>query len=67
MSDLTAIKSGKVLFIEIKTPKGVVSEYQKEFEKHIESAGGIYWVVRSVEELNEKLKKEGLSDMKVLF
>ena len=35
VSDLTAIKNGIVVFIEVKLPNGKQSEHQKEFEKQI--------------------------------
>lgn len=47
-SDLTALKNGITLYIEIKTPKGKQSEYQKQFQHDIELHGGIYILARSV-------------------
>ena len=58
MADLTAIKNGKVIFVEVKTPKGRLGEYQRKFKRDIEEHGGIYLVVRSVEELEKALNKE---------
>jgi len=51
MSDLTAVKDGKVLFIEIKTETGKLSDNQLVFQKEIESRGGNYLVIRSVEQI----------------
>lgn len=41
--DLTAIKNGKVLQIEIKAGKGVQSEKQEEFMADWVSSGGFYY------------------------
>ena len=50
MADLTACKGGTVVFIEVKTPKGYLSEYQKKFQRDIASYGCIYEVARSIED-----------------
>lgn len=52
LSDLVAIKGGKVVWIELKKPgKSVQSEKQIIFQEQIESHGGIYRVVRGIEDL----------------
>ena len=56
LSDLTAIKNGNTLYIEVKTPKGVQSKYQKEFQEAIESHGGTYILARSIEDVKPYLK-----------
>jgi len=56
MSDLTAIKDGKVLFIELKTATGRQSDAQLVFQKEIESRGGTYLLIRSVEQMIAYLK-----------
>lgn len=38
--DLTALKDGKTLYIEIKTPTGCQSVYQVEFQQICEAHGG---------------------------
>lgn len=53
ISDLIALKEGKVLFIELKSPKGKLSPYQEAFKQAVESYGGAYIVVRSVDDLME--------------
>jgi|SaaInlLV_10m_DNA_2_1039722.scaffolds.fasta_scaffold04001_8 hypothetical protein len=50
VSDIIAVKNGKVLFIEVKTDTGRQSEHQKEFERCIQNTGGGYYVVRSLGE-----------------
>ncbi len=58
ISDITAIKSGFVLFIEVKAYNGKQSEDQKIFEKNIRDHGGNYicgtsdYIIRELEELN---------------
>jgi len=49
--DIIAIKDGRVLFIECKTPTGRQSKHQQWFENQIISHGGTYWIVKSALEL----------------
>jgi Holliday junction resolvase len=51
LSDLVAIKSGKVVHIEVKTPTGKLSEYQQKFRDDVEAHGGEYLVARKVEDV----------------
>jgi Holliday junction resolvase len=51
IADIVAVRSGKVLWIECKGPKGKQSEAQKLFEQNITAAGGLYLLVRDFEEL----------------
>ena len=64
VSDLIAIKDGRLIFVELKAPEGVdkrgrkkkagrQSENQVKFEFDVESHGGEYFVVRSVEDIAE--------------
>jgi len=53
MSDLTAIKDGTTLYLEIKMAKGKLSEKQLIFQQQIESHGGKYLVIRSLEDIQE--------------
>lgn len=64
VSDFIALKGGKVLFLEIKTPAGKDKRGRKkaagkqsgnqiDFEREIDSRGGMYFVVRSVEDIAE--------------
>ncbi len=48
ISDLTAIKNGFVIFIEIKTATGKLSNAQKEFSINIEKNNGNYWICRNI-------------------
>ena len=51
VADLTAIKEGRVLFIEVKTPRGRQSENQILFGNDVRTHGGTYKVVRSLDDI----------------
>lgn len=59
--DLTAMRGGKTIYIEIKTPTGKQSEYQKQFEKICIEHGCKYIIARSVSDIAELL------NFKILF
>lgn len=58
-ADILAIFAGKfsqmdgltILWIEVKAPKGVQSDIQKEFQQEVEAVGHRYAVVRSIEDV----------------
>lgn len=54
-------QDGRFVGIEAKTPSGVQSPVQKAREKEIISKGGIYLLVRSVEDLERGLSEHGIS------
>jgi hypothetical protein len=49
LSDLTAIKGGRVIWVEIKKPGGKLSDYQRVFRDNITYCGGTYYVVDSLD------------------
>lgn len=49
--DLTALKDGRTLYIEIKTATGKQSPYQVEFQRACEAHGGVYILARSVDDI----------------
>ena len=51
ISDLVAVREGRVVHIEIKTPKGVQSEKQIRFQRKLEAAGGEYIVARDIDDV----------------
>lgn len=54
LSDMVAIKDGRVLFIELKRPgKGKQTEKQVKFQADIEAYGGEYYLIKSLEDLIE--------------
>lgn len=54
LSDLVAIKNGRIVHIEIKTMRGRQSGAQEVFQSHLESAGGEYVLCREVEDLQKR-------------
>jgi hypothetical protein len=58
VSDCIAIKDGQVYFIEYKSKTGVQSAHQKTFQKNIEMNGGVYLLVKSVDELKERINNK---------
>jgi len=57
IADLYAIKKGISLWIEVKTKKGKLSQYQCKFKEDIEKQQGIYLVCRSINDLTDFLVK----------
>ena len=55
--DIVAVIQGRYVGLEIKDVAGRQSETQKLFQKQLEAAGGIYLLIRQVEELEEFLRK----------
>jgi len=51
ISDLIAVRDGRVIFIELKTARGRQSEHQKKFQADLEAAGGEYVLCRGVDDL----------------
>lgn len=49
--DIFAIKDGVIYGIEVKTPKGVLSPHQVEFQALLTKHGGLYLTARSVEDV----------------
>lgn len=49
--DIIVIKDGFFIGLEVKQDKGRQSDGQKEFEKMCKNAGGEYYVVRSIDDV----------------
>lgn len=58
VSDIIAIKSHRVVWIEVKQPGKYQTPNQKEFEKQIRDHGGEYVVLKSIDEAQKFLKGE---------
>lgn len=50
--------SGKVYFVEFKTPTGTQQENQKEFQEVVTNLGHRYIIIRSLEQFKEFVSKE---------
>ena len=59
LSDLVAVKNGRVVFVEVKKPTGNQSEVQIQFQADLEASGGEYVLAKGVEDV-EVLNKEGV-------
>lgn len=55
LSDLTAIKDGVTIYIEVKTKTGKQSDWQRQFQKDIENHGGTYILARRIEDVEPYL------------
>ncbi|TWH48524.1 VRR-NUC domain-containing protein [Sporomusa sp. KB1] len=51
LTDLTALKEGWTVYIEVKTLTGRLSEDQEKFRDNVVAHGGTYVVARSVEDV----------------
>jgi len=51
IADLYALRAGRSVWIEVKTPTGSQSADQKQFEADVVTHGGEYYVARSVEDV----------------
>jgi hypothetical protein len=56
-SDLIGLYRGRALFVEIKTPTGRQSPEQRQFQQCVERHGGIYRILRSVDEARTFLEE----------
>lgn len=55
LSDLTAIKDGVTIYIEVKTKTGKQSDGQRQFQQDIENHGGTYILARRIEDVEPYL------------
>ena len=60
LADLTAMRDGKVIFIEVKTEKGKQSPEQVQFEKDCIAHGVRYILARGVADIKDMLNYESL-------
>jgi len=54
IADLYAVKGGRSIWVEVKTPAGRQSEVQREFQRQVEEHGGVYVLARGIKDLLEK-------------
>jgi hypothetical protein len=57
LADLTILKDGRVIMIEIKNEKGKQTDGQLEFERNWTEHGGLYFVVRSLDDVARIIKE----------
>jgi Holliday junction resolvase len=61
ISDYTMINKGVTIWLEVKGSAGKQSKYQEEFQKIVESRGGLYCIAHSIQDvldfISEKLKR----------
>lgn len=55
--DIILVRQGRFIGIECKVGKGKQSPGQKEFQDNLEDAGGLYWLVYSIDELINSLTR----------
>lgn len=58
--DLTVMKDGQTIYIEVKTETGKQSDYQKEFEQICKAHGCTYILARSTEDIADLLNYKPL-------
>ncbi len=51
LSDLVAVKRGRVIFLEVKKPGGRQGKNQKKFQEDLERAGGEYLMAFDVDDV----------------
>lgn len=61
LSDLVAVRDGRVLFIECKSQhkRAKQSDEQAEFQREIEAHGGTYILARCIEDVKESIQDAG--------
>lgn len=57
MPDILCCYKGRLIGLEVKTDKGKQEEAQKEWQDKLERAGGLYYIVRSVDDVEKLFKK----------
>lgn len=53
LADLVAMRGGRTIWVEVKTPAGRLSEDQEKFWASVQMAGGEYRVVRSLDDVKD--------------
>ena len=56
VSDLIVLMPNRCIFVELKMPKGVQSDKQKEFQSVVQLLGFEYHIIKSLEEFINMLK-----------
>ncbi len=59
MADILMLSKGRAIFIEVKAGSKQ-SASQQGFESIVKSEGCLYWLCRSIDDVESQLKKEGI-------
>ena len=57
VSDLIVLMPNRAMFIELKNEKGIQSESQKDFEQSVSALGFEYYLIRSLDQFIDLIKK----------
>lgn len=57
IADLYALKDGRNIWIEVKTPRGRLSEHQERFRDDVGAHGGEFIVARGIDDIEFLLKR----------
>jgi Holliday junction resolvase len=57
IADVYALKDGRHIWVEVKTPKGKQSDPQVKFQRDVEFHGGSYILARSVDDVMDLCEK----------
>jgi hypothetical protein len=57
VSNIIGIKCGIVAFVKVTSERGCIDEMQKRFQDDVESRGGHYFILRSVEDAEAMERK----------
>lgn len=60
VADLHVVHKGRHVSIEVKSQRGVLSQAQFDWSQGLGRAGGVYIIASSVEELDRKLRENGI-------
>lgn len=58
LPDIIVVWHGEFIGLEVKSRTGKQSDFQKEFQKNVTEAGGLYYVVRSIEDCQKIFNRE---------
>ena len=58
LPDIVCIIKGKYIGVELKVDKKEQSDFQIIFQENLEKAGGAYYIIRSLEDLEKVVKEE---------
>ncbi|GHU73009.1 hypothetical protein FACS1894184_20960 [Clostridia bacterium] len=60
ISDLCCVKAGRTVWLEVKTPKGRLTNGQNVFERDVKRHGGEYRVAKGIRDITDMLDQRTL-------